>query len=285
MNINWPENLVQEIAYRRCVIIIGAGISANSKNTKGESPKTWSEFLKSSIDLIDRITRKEKLFIKKTIRQNNYLLALQTIYDKCDKGKYNHFLREEFKNKNYEPSDIHKLIKEIDSKIVISTNFDKIYDKLYNDHGYNISTHMETEKIICSIKSTDNILIKAHGTIDDTDNIVFTKKQYFEAKRKYPEFYRLLSSLFLTNTVLFLGYSLSDPDINLILEEVANSTNSMCPHYIVVKEGIEDEIKKDWLENYNISTLEYGPNYSDLSKNIENLRDEVISYRAVKGMP
>ena len=41
----WPDNLVEELAYRRCLIFLGSGISATAKNDDGESPDTWGAFL------------------------------------------------------------------------------------------------------------------------------------------------------------------------------------------------------------------------------------------------
>lgn len=43
--IIWPANLIEEIAYRRCIIFLGSGISATSKNSKGEQPPTWGKFI------------------------------------------------------------------------------------------------------------------------------------------------------------------------------------------------------------------------------------------------
>ena len=39
--INWPEDVVEDIARRRCVLYLGSGVSANSVNEKGETPATW----------------------------------------------------------------------------------------------------------------------------------------------------------------------------------------------------------------------------------------------------
>ena len=47
----WPENLIEELAYRRCIIFIGAGISATAKNASGETPVIWEDFLKKAVSL------------------------------------------------------------------------------------------------------------------------------------------------------------------------------------------------------------------------------------------
>lgn len=44
--IDWPENLIDAVAKRKCVLFLGAGISANSCNDVGKHPATWESFLK-----------------------------------------------------------------------------------------------------------------------------------------------------------------------------------------------------------------------------------------------
>lgn len=289
MLINWPENLIEEIAYRRCVLFLGAGISATAKNEQNESPKKWGEFITDAITLInepDPAKRDRTInFVQRMIEKENYLLALQTIFNSSDPGRYAHFLRQVYSRSNYKASRVHELIKEIESKIVVTTNFDKIYENLCNDHGHTYANYYEINKILTNLKTTENLIIKAHGTIDDVDRMVFTQQQYYDAKKAYPVFYDILKALFLTNTVVFLGYSLNDPDINLILETVANSSSSSNPHYVVVKQGVDEEVKLYWQKCYNIYPLEYGPDYEHLEGNVEELHRKVWEYRGLRRMP
>lgn len=268
---------------------MGAGISATAKNDNGESPKRWGEFVAEAMSLVnepnqDKMDKKQD-FIKRMIAKEDYLIALQTIFDSSDPGRYANFLRQVYSRPNYKASKVHELIKEIDSKLVVTTNFEKIYENLCNDHGYTIANYNETNKIITNLKTTENLIVKAHGTIEDVDGMVFTLKQYYKAKKDHPIFYQIIRALFLTNTVVFLGYSLSDPDINLVLETLANSGSSSSPHYVVVKEGIDEEIKQYWKDCYNVYPLEYGPEYENLEENIEILKDKVIDYRSLKRIP
>lgn len=287
MSINWPENLVEEIAYRRCVIFIGAGASATSISEDGlVSPKTWGKFIEEAVQLIPEHETETIEFVGLMRRQENYLLALQAIMDSADSGAYRSFLQKTYSRPNYLASKTHESIKEIDSKIVVSTNFDKIYENICNGHSYSIATYTETKKIISNIKSTNNIIIKAHGTIDDPETLVFTQQQYYKAKQQNQEFYELLNALFFTHTFLFLGYSLNDPDINLILEAVSKTNPDSSPHYVVTKEGVSPQIKKHWKECYSISTLEYeGPDHKEFSKEVEILKEKVIEYRTEKLIP
>ena len=281
----WPDNLVEELAYRRCLIFLGSGISATAKNDAGESPDTWGAFLDNVKSKMKNPSEDDKKFVEDMLKKQNYLLALQAIADLCDSGEYSNYLKSQYLRGKYKPSKVHELIKDLDSKIVVTTNFDKLYEGLCHEPEYITFDYTDTRSIIGSIKAPENIIIKAHGSIDDTEKLIFTAKQYYQAQEQYPEFYHLMTALFLTHTVVFLGYSLNDPDINLLLEFLHNTANSSCPHYMIDKRGNKPQLVKHWKDTYNVSLLEYGDDYSCLEKSLEELRDLVYNLREERGMP
>ena len=281
----WPDNLVEELAYRRCLIFLGSGISATAKNNVGESPDTWGAFLDNVKSKMKNPSEDDKNFVEDMLKKQNYLLALQAIADLCDSGEYSNYLKSQYLRGKYKPSKVHELIKDLDSKIVVTTNFDKLYEGLCHEPEYITFDYTDTRSIIGSIKAPENIIIKAHGSIDDTEKLIFTAKQYYQAQEQYPEFYHLMTALFLTHTVVFLGYSLNDPDINLLLQFLHNTANSSCPHYMIDKKGNKPQLVKHWKDTYNVSLLEYGDDYSCLESSLEELRDLVVDLREERGMP
>lgn len=281
----WPDNLVEELAYRRCLIFLGSGISATAKNDDGESPDTWGAFLDNVKSKMKNPSGDDKKFVEDMLKKQNYLLALQAIADLCDSGEYSNYLKSQYLRGKYKPSKVHELIKDLDSKIVVATNFDKLYEGLCHEPEYITFDYTDTRSIIGSIKAPENIIIKAHGSIDDTEKLIFTAKQYYQAQEKYPEFYHLMTALFLTHTVVFFGYSLNDPDINLLLQFLHNTANSSCPHYMIDKKGNKPQLVKHWKDTYNVSLLEYGDDYSCLESSLEELRDLVVDLREERGMP
>ena len=281
----WPDNLVEELAYRRCLIFLGSGISATAKNDDGESPDTWGAFLDNVKSKMKNPSGDDKKFVEDMLKKQNYLLALQAIADLCDSGEYSNYLKSQYLRGKYKPSKVHELIKDLDSKIVVTTNFDKLYEGLCHEPEYITFDYTDTRSIIVSIKAPENIIIKAHGSIDDTEKLIFTAKQYYQAQEKYPEFYHLMTALFLTHTVVFFGYSLNDPDINLLLQFLHNTANSSCPHYMIDKKGNKPQLVKHWKDTYNVSLLEYGDDYSCLESSLEELRDLVVDLREERGMP
>ncbi|WP_340005832.1 SIR2 family protein [Paenibacillus sp. FSL K6-0276] len=287
--IDFPPNLVREIANKRSIFFIGSGISANSKSQNPQaaisSPLTWGRFIDGVKGLLNPLNPALS-YIDDMISQNDYLKALQAIKNHCDSGRYADYLNKNFDEPHFAPSQIHEYIKDINCKIVITTNFDKIYETSCGTHGYTVVNYFDQiSKIVSNMRSSQNLIIKAHGTIDDVNNIIFTENEFFEARRKHPEFYSILQSLFLTNTIVFLGYSLNDPDINLLLE-IANRTKvESNPHYVFMPKGINQEVQRHWKDCYNINIFEYGDDYTYLEACIQDLAEEINTHKVTFNLP
>lgn len=281
--INWPKSLVTEIARRRCILFLGAGVAAAAINTEGKSPQEWKEFLRAAVDLIH--APQIKTDINKLIDQNRLLLALQVINDEADPGDYRTLLNTNFNDATFEPSELHKVIFNLDSRLVITTNFDKIYEKhclTASTEGFKVIPYY-SDSLGDEIRSDTRLIIKAHGSIDEITRMVFTKAQYHVAKEKHASFYAILKALLLTNTCVFIGCGMDDPDVLLLLEEVRVTANPNRPHYALLREGSHTSfVKKDLASAYNVRSLEYGPNHADLVTDLQELQAQIESIRAMR---
>ena len=282
--IKWPRTLIQEVATRRCILFLGAGVSSSCESDDGKRPKNWSAFIAEASQLIGN--EECKNIVKKLIQEGKNLSALQVIYSEVDKADYHSFLDENFNTQVFKPSKLHELIFDLDSRFVITTNFDKIYENhciSTSQEGFKVVTY-DSESLVDEIRSDTRLIIKAHGTIDNVNKMIFTKSQYHQAKRRYSKFYEVLKALFITHTVIFIGCSLDDPDIQLILEDINIIGSGKRPHYILIREKQQNRYGlKDWRETYNIRALEYGPSHDDLIGDLDNLLYEVNCTRSIQG--
>ena len=280
--IHWPKNLIREIAHRRVALFLGAGVSSSSRDDNGNSPKSWSDFLSAACNLIRDCKLRDE--ISGLIRHRNYLLALQAISDISDPSDYQALLDENFNNPSYTPSELHKVIMKLDSSIVITTNFDKIYEKYCestSQEGYKVVTY-DTGNLGDHLRSDQRVIIKAHGTINDFQKMIFTKSQYHKAKAQYPHFYEILKAILLTKTCIFIGCGMDDPDILLMLEDVKITSSSTFPHYALIKADSHSKFAiQDWQKTYNIKAMEYGPEHTNLIEDLDRLFDEVEVVRAI----
>ncbi|MPM77762.1 hypothetical protein SDC9_124770 [bioreactor metagenome] len=154
---------------------------------------------------------------------------------------------------------MHSVIFSLDSKIVITPNIDKIYDQFATaSSNGTIVIKTYKEDIAKYLRSRDYLIIKAHGTVDDTDNIIFTHGQYSKVRNQYANFYRILDALMLTHTFVFLGCGVCDPDIQLMLENSNFSYPGCRPHFMVTDENsIQPKVRDCLSQNRNLEFLLY----------------------------
>lgn len=282
--ITWPQALVAELAERRCIVIMGAGASMGSVAADGVThPPNWENLLNRSLHLIRRPT--DRKFAKSLIAERQYLDAAELITECSDHADFGTYIRSVFVVPKFKPSPIHEVVLEVDPKIVVTTNYDTIYDLYCTNgtavNGYNICRYYDTHAVD-AIRSTVRLVLKAHGCVSDPTKIVLGRSSYFKARRDYPGFYAILDALFLTHTLLFIGCSLTDPDIQLVLENVNISAPSAYPHYALVEKTRHSAIAQAIRSAHNIQLIEYPKGqHANAVDALTMLKQEVESYRAL----
>lgn len=280
--IDWPQALVAELAARRCIIFLGAGASANSLGNDGVSkPPLWNAFLNelkmaiptgTSFTTIDDLLAKEK-----------FLDAAEVIMGKIVPADFTRIVRERFVKPKFHNSSIHESVLTIDPKIVVTTNYDDIYDNYCRsgmaEDGYNVCKYYD-QHLVNDLRSPVRIIIKSHGCVSDPSRIVLTRSQYFKERQEYGSFYTVLDALFLTHTILFIGYSLSDPDIQLVLENTNIAARSSHKHYALIEDKFESDIEQAVANAYNIHFLKYSEGRHDEAESALNeLANQVNAFR------
>lgn len=271
--IDWPDNLVEDIARRKCVLVIGSGVSKNSVNDAGNRPKDWREFLYHASENI-----KGKTEIKKQIRSGDYLTACELIKKELGRDDYNTLVRNEFLTPAYKPAKIHEHIFNLDSRIVITPNFDKIYDTYANtaSHGNILVKKFNEPDIADCIRRPVPLIIKIHGSVESPDNLIFTRKDYSEARTKFRDFYHLIDALSITHTFVFIGCGINDPDIRLILEDYSFRFAKNKEHFIVMsKKAIHSKVRDIISETMSLKPLLYDP--KNHHKNLTDLLETLVT--------
>lgn len=111
--------------------------------------------------------------------------------------------------------------------------------------------------------------------------MIFTRAEYHGAKASHPRFYDILKAIFLTHTAVFIGCSMEDPDVLLLLEDVKITASTEKPHYVLIKKGSQDFFSvSDWKKTYNICPLEYGPTHASLVDDLRALQELVDKERS-----
>ena len=279
--IVWPQTLVDDIARRRAVTFLGAGVSKNSISAldADQRPPNWEEFLSACIT---RCTGDVSL-IKHYFDSGDYLTTCELLKIRLE-DDWPQILTDQFLSPQYMPADIHRHILGLDLRIVLTQNFDKIYD-VYAQTTTNSTTRIssyydaDTSQIM---RGDYRGILKVHGTIDHPTKTVFTREEYSRMRNEHRSFQALINALFLTHTFVFLGCSLTDPDLRLFLENHSMAHPSAPVHYMTSPQS-EIPLEMDGLikKNYNLRILRYDDStgHHPLTTSVANLVEMVNTSR------
>lgn len=255
--IEWPVQVIDDVSRRRCVLFLGSGISMNSRNHFDRRPKSWFEFLSS---LLPKVT--PNAHIRKLLKDQDYLTACEVLKRSLGRDEFTRAIREEFLAPQYRHAKIHEAIFALDSRIVATPNFDKIYETYANSQaaGSIVVKHHYDSDINSIIRTPGRLILKVHGTVDSPENLIFTRADYAEARTRFSAFYEILQALALTHTFIFLGCGISDPDIKLLLEDSLFRHPSSRSHLMLLPtSALHKSVAEVVEDTMNLKIVRYSP--------------------------
>ena len=99
---------------------------------------------------------------------------------------------------------------------IITTNYDRLLE--VETEGY--KSFVGQEELIFSALQGWAEIYKIHGSVTDPSTILITDKDYREFKEFSPYLTAKLMTIFMEYPIIFMGYSLTDPNIRIILEDL-----------------------------------------------------------------
>ncbi len=231
------EHIIEASRNNRLILFVGAGISKDS------GYPLWGEVIESFGD---------ELYGKNKGYNFDYLKIPQYYYNTFGKIKYEEKILESFNEINARPNQIHKQIDRIAPKHIITTNYDTLIEDQLN------SSILKYEVIK---KDTDvpnsklgNYIIKMHGDINER-NFVLKEDDYYDYNINFPVISQLIQSLIVNNTLLFIGYSLSDTTFNSIYRLISNQLgNNVNNAYLYTTDNL-NEFEVRYYDNLNIKVI------------------------------
>ena len=253
--VKWPETLVRELADRRVLLFVGSGISKAANN---DMP-TWPAFIESLSEHLPKI--KDKALVRRMIKQNSLLDAAQIISDGVSRPELNRAFRNTFGIAPTPHHEIYQSLLDLDAKTIVTTNYDELLEKNFEFYSSGNASYIvcryTSSDLLDNLRSPQRTIVKAHGCITELSGLVLDRASYFRARQNNHGFFAILSSLCTVNTVLFLGCSLGDPDMQMVLENVHLVSESTHSHYAVLSRQEHRSIVNSMKQTYNIDSIEY----------------------------
>ena len=240
--------LAEELEKGKLIVFVGAGVSKNS------GLPDWKELIKDYAEYrgIKEFTSKE------------YLAIPEEVFERYGSLKYYEIAEKRFSGK-YVPNSIHRILKEMDLTYIITTN----YDTLIEDEIKNLQVVSKDEDL--PYTSSNKMLIKMHGDFKNK-NIVLKKSDYDNYEKNFQLISTLIKGLFTTNTILFIGYSYNDTNVQQIMNWI--------------KEILKEETRKAFLVEFtekDDKEEENGEQINRISLKLLTKNNDEILYADKKG--
>jgi hypothetical protein len=251
LTATWPTDLVEAVNRRDIVLVVGAGVSMNSKNSDGDSPPGWKELIRRLSEVAAGSTAVDGQ-LQKQLDSDALLDAAERVVAKAQLNGRVRDIQKSLKDltdgvvgKSFEPNDWHNAILMLEPRVIVTTNYDRLIERACKS-GFQVHTH-NSDTVGQEVRRGDPVLVKIHGSVDDLEKIVLTQSDYARLHVAGRHTLDVLQALFLTRVVLFVGYSMSDPDIRLLLQNTVGGRNQAPSHYMLTSEL--DEFQKQMLQD------------------------------------
>ena len=253
-----PKHLLEAYASEKCGLFIGAGLSL------GAGLPSWFDLLKR---MIERSVEAGIMTGKKAADctqladdPSKYLMLAEELREILGTD-FKSAIEEIFGNDHLVPTATHSRLPRLQkNRFIITTNYDMLIEKAFAAtgkfrQGYK---YYEAHALLRDLYERRFFLLKAHGDAQTAaDQIVLTDKDYRRILYREPGYQSALQSIFTMYSVIFVGSSLQDPELKLLL----NYANAAFPeggiaHYaLMTDDEVGETERRRWGRDYNMNII------------------------------
>ncbi|HIF9181806.1 TPA: SIR2 family protein [Photobacterium damselae] len=209
----------------------------------------------------------------------SYLDVAEVCVDAMGMSRYRDLMEATF-DKDFDEEDIpdsYLALMDLAPKTIVTTNYDRIPDQA-GKGKYRVHTNKNAPEASRNFNNDKNTVFKIHGDITDQSSIVLTTSDYQKIINDNESTRTLLTSLFTTKRLIFIGFSLTDPHIDIILDKI-KTINGGLPqsHYVLLNESSKFKITT-FEKKYGVKIIPYtptDPSHPEVKELLQALNHEV----------
>lgn len=258
-----PKPLMDDFLKNRVVPIVGAGFSKNADIPNDIHMPDWRE--------LGALAAKE---IAGYEYDGNAIDALSYYEELFTRPKLVELLMRELHHGEIQPGDTVQAFCNCFSGTICTTNFDTLLEDAMVQAHHPASV-IVTEDRLTVAGNNESKIIKIHGDYNHPDKMVITEHDFDTFLEKNPVMATYLANLFISNTMLLVGYSLDDNDLRGIWQVLHNRLGKMSRPAYCITVGVSEE-KKSRYQRRNIMIIDLNGDPKDY-KNI--LRDFFVELK------
>ena len=263
-----PVELVEAARRRDLVLLVGAGFSKQADTTF----PTWGEFLEQLVAegrARKYLSATEARETRTLAREGQFLMAAEHVRRSFPTDAFRAQLRTVFGKRTADVSEAHRALLRLNPALVLTTNFDHLVEDAYAKvHGltpdvWTYASSGEVQRAIQAgaLNGDRPVIFKIHGTVSDPGGIILSEDGYRQLLFREPGYRMVLSAIFLTKTVLMLGFSFGDPELRLLLESHRDALkHASGPDYAFMPRPAGGKVQTQRLrEDFGLHVIPYQP--------------------------
>ncbi len=260
-----PKPLLDDIVSNKVVPIVGAGFAKNAEIPKGLYMPNWLELGKDVAKEINEYTFENAL---DALSYYEKLYSRPILIER---------LMKTLNNPEIVPGNTYRAFCNLFTETICTTNFDFLLEKAYRELSIPISV-IATEDRLSISSSKETQIIKLHGDFNHPDKMVVTENDYDSFAEKNKMLCTFVSNLFITKTMLLIGYSLEDTDFRNIWTIINSHLGKMSrPAYCILVNAQSPEIAR--FERRNVKVINIKQPKGNYKTILERLFTEIKDYK------
>lgn len=244
-----PKTLQEDFIDNRVIPFVGAGFSKNAIAPEGANILDWEGLGKKVATYIPNYT------------YTNAIDALSLFESEFSRTKLIELLARELYVNHLKPGKTHRTFCDLYFDTICTTNFDFLIEQTLNEKHIPFSMVVSEERLPISTHERTK-LIKLHGDFNHPERMVITEHDYDTYVDKNKILSTYISNLFITKTLLLIGYSFDDSDIRTLWQIIGTRLGKLStPAYVVLVDASSIEIAR--FERRNIKVINLPGNKAD----------------------
>ncbi|MBK6968328.1 MAG: SIR2 family protein [Candidatus Microthrix sp.] len=285
-----PEPLVAAAARGELVLLVGSGMSRQADPTM----PNWRQLLERLTDhaaSTNRVSGEARAELLELISGQKYLAVAEELREVMPLDEFRAQLELEIEH-YVRPSEAHKLLWELEPEIVLTTNYDRFLEHTFaaiRERSVRVLDYTQAPQLqrllqSSSLSSEDPVVVHLHGSVADTEKVILSERDYRHLLYEQPGYRMVLSALFITRTVLMLGFSVDDRELLALLEMLRQSLkDGSSPDYALIPTSAGSVSAGRLRKDFGVDVIGYEPaddTHAEVIDFLTTLKSEADGLRA-----
>jgi NAD-dependent SIR2 family protein deacetylase len=232
---------------KKLVFVVGAGISVSA------GYPLWSMATKRALDRAQAkgLGSAAAGYAHEKYDKQQYYDVFEILQSELPEPTF-YGIAEEVFSGGVHPAETHRLLATINCRGIITTNFDSCLEVACAQGGRGIPLHDFPQ----AMASDKFYVLKPHGSLETPRTMVLSKSDWKKVGNNR-DFRELLAQCASSYQVVFMGYSMRDPDFNRIWDEILHERLFRSPAIYCCAKGALRHEQREEFRKRNVKVIEF----------------------------